>query len=208
MFEQKTVNVILRFAALSAVAVVCLAPLQTALAVDSPLPREIKDVAMGASMASVAELIAGSGAVSQAGEKTKKRPKLIWTPLEHPHYQTIEFNFTEKDRLFLIRYNLKEGPRKTFQDVKKAFFNLYKFQRDDPMRIKVEGNDALLYDRPENSYIYFFEITDRRTGNKSIELMERSISAQDRAKPQPEATPQSGDNAPQPTLDKKEPDQK
>lgn len=203
-------HLMLNRAVLPLVAVLCLLVPQIVFASDShPIPPKIQNLSMGASMGSVMELISGSGAVSSENPKDKQRPKIVWTPAESQHYQSIEFNFTEKNRLFLIRFNVKEGPREVFQGLKKGFFDLYKFQWDEPMRIKVEGNDALVYDRPENSNTYFFEITDRMTGNKSIELMERSISAQDRQKKQPEAARgEPGDEAVPPQTDKKVPDQK
>ena len=96
----------------------------------------------------------------------------------------------------MIRYNLKEGPREEYQGVKKAFLELYKFDREDPGRIKLEGNDALVYDHPENSSTYLFEITDKKTGHKSIELFDRRVSAQDRVqKKAEEATKKSGNEA-------------
>jgi hypothetical protein len=161
---------------------VCLSACFSPAGVEDPVPKQIQNLAMGAHMTTVKEMINGSGEMVTGASLEKRGPQLTWTPASSPYYRTIDFDFTEKDRLYMIRYNLKEAPRETYQGVKQGFFNLYKFDPDEqgPSRIRVRGNDALLYDHPENSNTFLFEITDKRTGNKSIELFERSVSAQDR----------------------------
>jgi hypothetical protein len=165
-------------------------------AVENPVPDQIKNLAMGASMASVKEMLNGSGGVVTGVSQDKRGPEITWTPTANPYYQTIDFDFTEKDRLYIVRYNLKEAPREEYHRVKKAFFDLYKFDRENPGRLKLRGNDTLVYDRPANSNTYLFEITDQKTGSKSIEIFERSMSAQDKPQKQSEEAIQESGGQP------------
>ncbi|HMK34825.1 MAG TPA: hypothetical protein VK463_07155 [Desulfomonilaceae bacterium] len=161
-------------------AVLPLMALHTALAAEDPVPREIKTLSIGADRASLMDMISGAGTIASESPQEKRRPKITWQPLANTFYQDIEFSFTEKDRLYLIRYNLKEVPRQEFQNLKKTFFDLYKFSWEEPMRFKVRESDVLLY-QPEKGNTFFLEFTDKKTGLKSIELFDKRVSAQDRA---------------------------
>ncbi len=174
-------KLIIIYAAIASLTTFCLGMPQVALAIDNPVPNEIKNLTMGANPDTVKEMIKGGGEVTAGEPEAKRGPRIIWTPTASPYYQTIEFSFTEKDRLYIIRYHVKEGPREEYQGLKKAFFELYKFRWEDPMRMKIRENDALVYDIEDNNVTYYFEITDRKTGNKCIEIFDRRISAQDKA---------------------------
>ncbi len=148
-----------------------------ALAVENPIPKEISEINMGSSLQSVQEKLNSPGA-THVDSKTR-RPKLIWTMPEESYYKDIEFQFTEKDRLFLIHFVLKGTRRDDFQELKKAFMNKYNVSWDEPMRMRIRDSDVLFYE-PEKGDVWFLEFTDKNNGDKAIELFDKRILAQDR----------------------------
>jgi hypothetical protein len=148
-----------------------------ALAVENPIPKEILDVTMGTPMETVAEKIASIG--TNTRDSGKRRPKLIWTLPSDPYYQTVEFQFTENNRLFIIHFVLKNARRDDFQDLKKAFISNYNVSWDDPMRMRIGNSDVLFY-QPEKGDIWFLDFTDKQNGDKAIELFDKNILSQDR----------------------------
>lgn len=148
------------------------------MAAEEVIPNEIKNLSMGSSKAALMERISGVGTVTSDTPDKKRRPSLKWTIPDNPHYEDVVFNFTEKDRLFLIRFNFKQVDRKSFQNLKKAFFDYYNFSWEDPMRLRIKNSDVLLY-APEKGNTFFLEFTDKN-GAKAVELFDKSISAQDR----------------------------
>jgi hypothetical protein len=148
-----------------------------ALAVENPIPKEILEITMGSPIESVAEKISSSG--TNTRDSGKRRPKLFWTLPPESYYETVEFQFTEKDRLFLIHFYLKGTRRDDFQELKKAFFNNYNVSWEDPMRMRIKDSDTLCY-QPEKGDIFFFEYTGKQNGEKGIELFDKRILAQDR----------------------------
>jgi hypothetical protein len=167
--------------------------------IDNPVPKEIAHIKTGMSQNDVVQAVSGSG--SHTIEE-KIRPKLTWKMPRNPYYDNVEFLFTEKDRLFMIRYNTSGINRDRYQDIKKSFFELYDFSWEDPMKLKVGGNDALFYSPNDHakSALFYLEITDKQTAAKSIELFNRGISAEDRA---PKPKPQNDEPKPEAEAEKK-----
>lgn len=147
------------------------------LAQDKTFPTEIDNLTMGAPQSEVIGKISQVG--SHSVDAAKRRPKLTWVMPSSSPYQDIEFTFTEKDRLFLVRFNVRTESRNSFLDLKKKFFDRYEFSWEEPMKLRVSNGDALLYSGKQSD-LFFFEFTDRTNSNKSMELFNRSISAQDR----------------------------
>jgi hypothetical protein len=174
--------------------------------VEHPLPIEIRNLAMGASQADLIQAIGARGA--HLTDSATARPKVVWSPGDR-QYSAIEFTFTEKDRLYLIKLNFKDSRREVYQQLKKAFFSVYRLSWDEPFRLKVKGDDALLYapdtfetddlitkvmdwfkelgrsaakppESADKASIFFIEITNKKTGEKFVELFNKNISAQDR----------------------------
>src|SRR3989339_825718 len=67
------------------------------------LPQEIIDIEMGASSTWLLERIKNSGTHSSAPLARPNRTKISWVPSGNRYYGQLDFNFTEKDRLYLIR---------------------------------------------------------------------------------------------------------
>ncbi len=149
-------------------------------ALVDPIPKEIKDFSMGLSAESVIRKIKGSGTHTTEPVVAENRSKLVWTPARSPYYKEVIFQFTEKDRLFQIRFNLTAPARSNATDLKKAFFELYDFYRENPMRLRVKDSDITIYGPGKNKHEFLLEFTDRNTGQKSFELFDRDISASDR----------------------------
>ncbi len=147
---------------------------------ENPLPKQIRDLKMGSNIDSLEKLIDKDGTFTVNSKS--RRPKLQWNLKNNSNYRDIEFQFTEKDRLYLIRFDLKDTRRDDFQTLKKAFFSIFDLSWDDPLRMRVEGSDMLLYaPNAQENDVFFLEFTDKLNGKKAIELFSKKISAQDRA---------------------------
>jgi len=165
------------------------------------LPRQIQGLEMGSDPAVVIEKIKGSGAyktqgfpvgpryrtildlpagplVRRAAIRDRKRTQLVWTPTSGSYYKTVSFVFTEKLRLYMIRFALADS-RRDGTKLKRSFFEEFRIPDEGPMRSVRWQIDTLLYG-PGKDNVFFFEQTDARTGQKIFELFRRDISAQDR----------------------------
>lgn len=165
-----------------------LMPILTVLLLAAPerataqeaFPAQIKDVKMGASMSSVISMIKGRGTYEEKSLPMPHRKALVWTPKVSRYYNKVELHFTEKDRLFLIRFNLKNISFQDLRALKKDLFEKYGISWDAPWSLQIKENDALLYGPPEQGRIYFFELSNPKTGEKSLELLDKVISQEDR----------------------------
>jgi len=165
-----------------------LLPIVTVLLLAMPLwasaqeafPPQIKDVKMGASMSSVISLIKGRGSHEEKPLPLPQRKALVWTPQVSRYYNQVQFHFTEKDRLFLLRFNLKNISFQELRALKKDLFEKYGISWDAPWSLQIKDNDVLLYGPPEAGRIYYFELSNPKTGDKSIELLDKIISQEDR----------------------------
>jgi hypothetical protein len=163
-----------------------LLPIVTMLAVplwaiaQEAFPPQIKDVKMGSSMSSVTSMIKGRGSHEEKPLPMPQRKALVWTPQVSRYYNQIQFHFTEKDRLFLIRFNLKNISFQDLRALKKDLFEKYGISWDAPWSLQIKDNDVLLYGPPEQGRVYVFELSNPKTGEKSIELLDKVISKEDR----------------------------
>jgi hypothetical protein len=160
-----------------------------------PFPSKIKDIKMGQPMASVIKMIDGSGTYEVKPQMGARRAAVIWNLPESLYYKRMSFQFTEKDRLYLIRFDLKDISLGDLRALKKPIFEKYGISWDDPWRLKVKDDDIVLYGPPDLGTVYCFEFSDRKTGAKALELLQREMSAQDRAlaaSEKPEAAKEAG----------------
>lgn len=148
---------------------------------DEPLPPQIQDLKMGSSSSSVIGRIKSTGTYASGVNPGDQRMKLTWMIPDSPYYQNVIFQFTEKDRLYLIRFSLRQDLRDKLPHLKKAFFDKFHISPEDPRRLKVKGQDVLMY-APQDGDYNFFEFTDTKTGEKWFELFNNNISASDRPK--------------------------
>jgi hypothetical protein len=166
-------------------AIMCVAALMsvglvaTASSQSDPIPTEIRDLQMGSPSSVVIGKISPSGPYSADKLPREDRTILTWKIPDNPHYKDVSFTFTEKDRLFLIRFNLKEGERDEILALKKSFFDTQKFLWEDPLKLKVKDNDILLYIK-ESGPDCFFDFSNKKTGERAFELFNREISVEDR----------------------------
>jgi hypothetical protein len=169
----------------AALIVVSLAPLRS-LAQKDFLPPEIQDIDSGISSSQVIDKIKNSGEYSVSDLPSRlpnaKRTKLTWPLASNMYYKQLEFEFTEKDRLYLLRFVLNDEMRWNLTSLKKQFFDKYRISWDDPGRMRMQNNDVILY-IPDQGKLHFFEMRDVTTGQKSFELFDRNVSAEDRQLP-------------------------
>jgi hypothetical protein len=165
----------------SAIVIVSLAPLRS-LAQKNFLPPEIQDIEAGISSSQVNDMIKNSGEHSTSDLpsrlRNEKRMKLVWPLATNMYYKQVEFEFTEKDRLYLLRFVLHDEMRGSLTSLKKQFFEKYRISRDEPGRMRMKNNDVILY-LPDQGKWSFMEMRDVTTGQKSFELFDRGVSWED-----------------------------
>ena len=124
---------------LAALVIVSLTPLNS-LAQKDFLPPEIQDVQSGMPSSQVIDKIKNSGehSTSDSLRLKRKRMKLVWPLASNMYYKQVEFEFTEKDRLYLLRFVLNDEMRWNLTSLKKQFFDKYKISWDDPGRMRSE----------------------------------------------------------------------
>lgn len=160
---------------------------------QEPFPSQIRDVKMGVPMSEVLAMVKGAGTHATKPLPLPDRNALVWHLPDNPNFRQVVFQFTEKDRLFLIRFDMKNVPFRDLRALKKDLFEKYGISWDSPWTMKIKENDAVLYGPPSIGNIYFFEITNPKTGEKALEIMDRAISGEDRrGRPIPNAEKESG----------------
>ena len=148
---------------------------------DEPLPPQIQDLKMGSSSSSVIDRIKSTGKYESVANPGDQRMKLTWTIPNSPYYQNVIFQFTEKDRLYLIRFSLRQELRDNLRHLKKAFFDKFHISPEAPGKLRVKEQDVVTY-TPQDGDYNFFEFTDTKSGEKWFELFSNNISASDRPK--------------------------
>jgi hypothetical protein len=150
---------------------------------SNPIPPEIRDLRMGSSTAAVVEKIKSLGTHNTEQLQKENRSMLTWHRPDTPSYKDIEFQFTEKDRLYLIRFVLSDAARTDYHAMKRTVFKDYNFSWERPQKLALPNREMLLYGPEKGMELFFIEFTDKKTHAKSFELFDRSISASDRAEP-------------------------
>ncbi len=79
------------------------------------------------------------------------------------------FLFTEKDRLYLVRFDVKKEAWSEVRNLKKALFERFGISSENPGRSRIKNQDVLVYEGLKPDYS-FFEFTDTKTGEKAFEL--------------------------------------
>ena len=170
---------------LSTLVIVSFTPLST-LAQKDFLPPEIQDIELGISSSQVIDKIKNSGEHSMSDLPSRlpnaKKMKLVWPLATNMYYKQVEFEFTEKDRLYLLRFVLHDEMRGNLTSLKKQFFEKYRISGDEPSRMRMKNNDVILY-MPDHGKWSFLEMRDVTTGQKSFELFDNNVSAEDRQPP-------------------------
>ena len=140
-------------------------------------------------------MINGAGSHEVKALPLPGRKALVWTMPTNPYYKQMLFEFTEKDRLFLIRFNLKNLSFRDARGLKKALFDKYGISWETPWTMKIKDSDAQLYGPPGGGNVFFFELTNPKTGEKAMELMDVRISKDDREKKSVKKDGQKGPQA-------------
>ena len=150
---------------------------------SNPIPPEVKDLRMGSSTATVIDKIKSLGSYSSEKLDKENRTMLIWHRPDTPYYKDIEFQFTEKDRLYLIRFVLNDAARADYHALKRTVFKDYDFSWERPQKLMLQNREMQLYGPEKGMELFFIEFTDKKTHAKSFELFNRSVSATDRPEP-------------------------
>ena len=151
---------------------------------SSFLPNEIKDLQMGMSSEQVLAGIKNPGKYTRSDLKMPGRFKITWPLAYSKYYKRIEFEFTEKNRLYQARFVLRDELRWKTKSLKKKFFKRFGISWYDPGKMRIRDKDVIIYvPEPEKRSPNFFDLTDVQTGEKWFEVFDRSISSTDRYKP-------------------------
>ncbi len=164
---------------LISVSVLILVGSTTSLSADETLPMQIKDLRLGTSSAQVIDKIGKAGSYAKEIDPRDQRLKITWQIPNSPYYKKLVFGFTQKDRLYQIRFALHDQLSRELQPLKKAFLEEFHVSSEDPTKMRIKGQDVLMY-MPEKGSYTFFEFTDMKTGEKWFELFSRDISFQDK----------------------------
>lgn len=164
------------------------------LGLPQSVPAKIVDLKTGVSQAELMKKLDGEGEISTEPSKEKRGPVVTWKLANSPYYEDVSFRFTEKDRLFLIRFALKSSAREQFGALKEDFFGKYDFSPEKPFRMRRQDEDILLYGPNTGATLFFLEFTNTKTGKKWYEVFNRVVSGEDRpvAPPQKEGEKPSG----------------
>jgi hypothetical protein len=166
---------------LATLVAVALIPLKS-MAQKDFIPSQLEDVQLGMSSSQVLDKIKNSGEHSITPIAKGKRTKIVWPLAANMYYKQVEFEFTEKDRLYLMRFVLNKELRWNLTSLKKQLFDKYHISWEDPGRMRVRDNDVIVY-APDQGKLNFFELRDVKTGQKSFEIFNQFISGQDRQRP-------------------------
>jgi hypothetical protein len=160
------------------------------------LPAELPDFKLGVHMDSVMERIGKSGAYSKVPFPASHRTQLTWFPADNPIYKKVEFWFTEKDRLFMARFGLKEESRLDAAAVKKQFLEKYLGSWLEPKRFRTDPNDMIVYLPEDANKAPFLEVTNVKSGEKFFELFDKRIDGEDSPPPESAGGPVKPSQAP------------
>lgn len=147
----------------------------------------IEKLNLGMSEADLRKLIQDPSSLSRADLKRPGRYKLVWKISNSPTYKRLELEFTRKNRLFNIRYVLRDELRWQSKPVKKKLFKKFGISWEYPDKKRIKDKDVIVYAPLEGTVPNAFDITDVVTGEKSVEIFHRLVSAQDRQKPKKKA---------------------
>jgi hypothetical protein len=171
-------------------------PPPSVYASDDPVPPEIRNLKMGTAESDVVQMIKDSGDYSTGPvPKREGRNRITWTPAESDTYKYITFDFTEKDRLCLMRFVLRDDLGWDVKSLKEQFFEKYGISWEFPGKMRVRDYNAILY-IPEEKAPHFFELKHVRTGERIFEVFDKEISGRDRPRP-PKRSKKSDQSAPQ-----------
>ncbi len=147
-----------------------------------PVPKEMKGIELGALSKLVVDTLKDDGEISRSDVPYRPpRVRITWTPKRNQYYESVDFDFTEYDRLYLIRFNLRRVAHGKAHALKKGFFRKFRVSWDDPGTIRLHNRQALLY-IPEEKSPFFFDVKYVRTGDKTYELFDKEISGGDKIK--------------------------
>jgi hypothetical protein len=182
--------------ALLAGALLSVLSMNTTYAQSDPIPPEIKNLRMGSSTAAVTDIIKSMGTFSAEPIANENRTMLVWARQDLPYYKNIAFQFTEKDRLYLIRFTLNDSAKADYHSLKRSVFKDYDFSWERPQKLRLPTREMLLYGPEKGMELYFIEFTDKKSHEKSFELFNRSISSEDRPEPRPIAKQEGQEQKP------------
>jgi hypothetical protein len=140
---------------------------------------QLKDLKMGVGPEKIKKRIEGAGKYTVEKVNKAGRTKISWKPLISRSFDQIEFEFTEKNRLYLVRFYLIDSLRFRSRKVKDDFLHHFNISPEDPGRYRIKGKDIVLYIPNEHSP-HLFEFTDAHLARKWFEVFNRDVSAKDR----------------------------
>lgn len=161
--------------------IVLLAPACTGNVVplENAFPPELENIQLGISSAAILAKINKVGKYTFGPiAEFENRKRINWLPPNSPHYTSISFDFTRKDRLYNIRFALRRDLQRKKSNLRKIFLS----------RLGIEGN-AVKVTRPgkeleiyanENSPVQFIEYMDLNDKQLYFEMFNRAISVADR----------------------------
>jgi len=147
------------------------------------LPAELSDLKLGMDLPFVLDHIGTSGLYAKTPVPGSQRTVVTWFPENNAYYQKLEFWFSEKGRLFMARFGLKDESRWSAAAVKKQFLDKYLGTWLDPKRFRMDPNDMIVYIPQDPTKVQFLEVTNLKSGEKFFELFDKTIDTEDSPMP-------------------------
>jgi hypothetical protein len=148
---------------------------------DDLLPPQLDDLKLGVSSGQIIEKMKDFGTPERSALKRPKRFMLSWALKTNPYFKKAEFEFTEKDHLYLARFILQDAYRFKTKGLKKRMFTRFGVAWENPGKMRTKEKDITLYiPLPGKKVPFFFDMTNTITGQKWFELFDKNLSARDR----------------------------
>ena len=143
------------------------------------LPPEIADIKMGAPSAWIMEKIKPAGEHS-FGEtpSTKNWKRITWKPAKSQYFKRVEFDFTGKDQLYLIRLALKDDAGEAATGIRDALLTRFNVPKEPSGRIQMKDREMFVYGHGDNAP-FLYEVTDLTNREKLIEIYDKDLKDRD-----------------------------
>ncbi len=146
------------------------------------IPKEVRDLERSMKSADVKKQFTGKEELSVAPiPKWNERNRLTWKTDHNPLYKKIQFDFTERDRLYMIRVNINDNlPPARVKQIKEGLFEHFYISWEFPGKSRVKREDMIFYTPKEGKPYFFIEVKNLDNRETVFEIFDKKTSAEDR----------------------------
>jgi hypothetical protein len=146
------------------------------------IPKEVRNLDRAVKSEDVKKQITDKGELSVAPiPKWSERNRVTWKTDHNPLYKKIQFDFTERDRWYMIRVNINENlPPARVKQIKEALFEQFFVSWEFPGKSRREKEDLIFYTPKEGKPYFFIEVKNLDNRETVFEIFDKKTSAEDR----------------------------